>query len=708
MKKHFLFPFLFLFSFTVQHINARAVLSGESLWAMQRLVTQASCDVTIRQSDLSMGIYTISTSGVYCLAENITGKILINTDNVILDLNGKTVTNTSDNCVEVNGTSNALIKNGSVIAANHNGIAVLSGSNQVTIKDVTSYGSAVGIDATSSTNVYVDGCDLIASNTGMIFDTVSRAQVNNTITSDSVYVGFLLDASSKSLFTNCHALNTGQGLSDLTANIYGFLSTDGSSNIFRECVAQNTLALTVTGELNVAAGFAFSGTESNSKISKCTSNVMQTDSNGFALPYGILLQYSFDTLTKAIGRDLVTATEAIAWSPDGIYLAAGNSNTNAQIYVLLFNRATETLILTDTKSQGTNCNAVSWSPDGAYLATGGASEPPSNKNIQIFSFDQVTGKLTQTDVKSQETETFSIAWSPDGAYLATIGEGTEDAIKIFEFNRSTGTLAQTDGLNAGTSYYSAAWSPDGTYLATGGSGTDEIEIFSFDRLTGTVTKTDGQNQGTACNAVAWTPDGAYLATGGSGSDPEIQIFSFNRSTGTLTPTDGQSQGTECDAVAWSPDGAFLATGGTTQGVNDEIQIFSFDRSTEILTTFTGASQSVQCFDLAWAPDGAYLATVGFAESGDELQIFKAFLFPSRNEITNNEVESASRSSSLAAGVGISGSNIENLIIGNSSYNNGGFNYQFVTNVFDERFTTIPTAVQNISIKLPPFFYAPSP
>ena len=131
-----------------------------------------------------------------------------------------------------------------------------------------------------------------------------------------------------------------------------------------------------------------------------------------------------------------------------------------------------------------------------------------------------------------------------------------------------------------------------------------------------------------------------------------------------------------------------------------------DRSAGTLTFVTGEDQGIFGFAVDWAPDGAYLATGGAQEAGNEIQVFKAFLFPSRNSITHNTVQSASRSSSLAAGVGISGSSIENLIIGNRSYNNAGFNYQFVANVFDERFTTIPTIAQNLSIKLPPLFYSP--
>ena len=659
MKKS-LSSLFFLLCFTVQNIQARAVLSGESLWAMQRLVTQASCDVAIRQIDLSGGVYTISTSGVYCLAENITGKILINTDIVVLDLNGKTITNTTDNCVEVNGKSQTNIRNGAVIAANNSGISVASGSARVRLENVATYNCATGIEINSSNNVYVDACDLIASSTGMVLNNVLRAHVHDTTASDSVYVGFLLDASSKSFFANCHALNTGQGLTDLTADIYGFISTNGSSNIFSSCIAQNTLASTVTGALNVAAGFAFTGTESNSQIAQCTSTVVETDANGFAIPYGILLQYSFDALTLVTGGSQGSAASSVDWSPDGVFLAvAGSPESGAEIQIFSFDRVTETVTTLTVENQGTVFGrVVAWSPSGDYLATGGG--PENGDDIQVFSFDRVAGLLTKTDGKNQGTDCFDVSWSPNEAYLATAG-ATEAAaeIQIFPFARSTGILG---------------------------------------------TRTDGQSQGTSANAVDWSPDGTYLATGGSGGGDEIQVFSFDRASGTLTKTDGQIQGSSGSAVAWSPDGAYLATGGA--GGGDDIQIFSFDRSTGILTKIDGQLQGDDCEALAWTPDGAYLATGGVAESTFEFQIFKAFLFPLRNMITSNVVQAATRSSSLADGVGISGSSIENAITVNSSYNNGGFNYQLVSNVFDERFATTPTAVQNLSIKLPPLFYSP--
>ena len=615
MKRSYLY-LIFLIGFTAQYCEARVALPGESLWSMQRLVMQASCDVTLRQSDLSAGVVTISNAGVYCLAENITGKIIIDQDNVVLDLNGKTITNTADDCIEVNGKSKIIIKNGSVISSNNIGIHIESGSSQVTLEKIVTYDSNEGMFIESSSNVYVNACDFIASTTGVILNNASRTIFSNTTASDSVYIGFLLASSSKNQFLNCTALNTGQGLTDELADIYGFLSTNGSSNIFTSCIAQNTLASTVIGSSSVAAGFALSGTESDSHITHCTSNITETDSDGFSTPFGILLQYSFDTLTSVTGEGQGTVAETVSWSPDGAYLATGGdgefTTIDDEIQIFSFDRSAETLTTITGESQGTLCHSVAWSPDGVYLATGGNTEG-SNDEIQVFSFDPVSGLLTRKD-----------------------------------------------GVSLGTSGYSVAWSPNGAYLAAGGAsaGTDDIQLFSFDRSTGQLAQTDVKPQGNLCRSVAWSPDGAYLATGG---DPEN---------------------------------------------GNEIQIFSFDRATETLAFLTGEDQGTTCYAVAWAPDGAYLASGGTEEGVDDIRVFNAFIFPSRNNISNNDVQSASGPSPLVAGVGISGSSIENLITGNSSYNNAGFNYQFVTNVFDSRFTEAPTLLQNLSINTTFPFYAP--
>ena len=81
----------------------------------------------------------------------------------------------------------------------------------------------------------------------------------------------------------------------------------------------------------------------------------------------------------------------------------------------------------------------------------------------------------------------------------------------------------------------------------------------------------------------------------------------------------------------------------------------------------------------------------------------------KNVITNNTVYCNGHNFTTtipgATGVGISGSSVANMIIGNTAYNNPpsssqlivGSNYVFVTNVFNPLFGQAPTALQNISL-----------
>ena len=94
---------------------------------------------------------------------------------------------------------------------------------------------------------------------------------------------------------------------------------------------------------------------------------------------------------------------------------------------------------------------------------------------------------------------------------------------------------------------------------------------------------------------------------------------------------------------------------------------------------------------------------------EELQIFTGFNFPSKNVIKDNTVycngHDVSATFTGAVGVGISGSSISNMIIGNTAYNNPPSttnffvpsNYQFVTNVFNQLFGQAPSDLQNISL-----------
>ena len=199
------------------------------------------------------------------------------------------------------------------------------------------------------------------------------------------------------------------------------------------------------------------------------------------------------------------------------------------------------------------------------------------------------------------------------------------------------------------------------------------------------------------NSVNWSPDGQYVAVGGNGltggTGDELQIFRFDRAAGILTSITGalpEASNDSVNSVNWSPDGQYVVLGAGVSG--GELQIFRFDRAGGILTSITGALGTAGFVQsVNWSPDGQFLAVGGGGFTGDEFQILTGLQFPSKNVIKNNTVYCNS-GGEIPSGVGISGSNIANLIIGNTSYSNPipsgenapivSSNYEFVTNAFD--------------------------
>ena len=207
---------------------------------------------------------TISSAGVYCLAEDIVGKITIASDHVVLNLNGKQLSNTSDDALVVNAVSNVRITNGSIGPSSGSGIYIMPGSSQIFVSQVDVQQCTEAILCDSSSQVTIEHCDLMLSTTGMTIQSSSEVQVKYTTASRNAYVGFSLLTSDGNQFSECTAFYTGYGSTDPLTDVYGFVSDSGKGNIFESCIAQRTLALTVTGVNNVAAGFALTGTDRKS------------------------------------------------------------------------------------------------------------------------------------------------------------------------------------------------------------------------------------------------------------------------------------------------------------------------------------------------------------------------------------------------------------------------------------------------------------
>ena len=433
-------------------------------------------------------------SGGFQLPANISNQFIIAADNVIMDLSGHVV---QGGIVIAPNKSDVTIQNGLIggkfASALSSGILAYSGCSNITIQDMQISNATVGINFESVANGLISNCDLSLNDTGVLLQSSSQIAIDNSRALQNRCAGFSLINSSTNCFTDCNALSTGEGNAQILNNtVFGFVSNDGYGNIFERCIANSTHALSTTDSSSIVAGFALRGIEGCSKIIECEAANATTSADGVTVPYGILLEATFDGLTAVTSVNPGDAQEhdtvyTVAWSLDGKYLAVGgriNYPTGDTLYLYYFDRVAQTLQQVDSinpggGSQADRVQTIAWSPDGKYLAVGGRINYPTGDTLYLYYFDRVAQTLQQVDSinpggGSQSDTVYTAAWSPDGKYLAVGGNITSaDDLYLYYFDRVAQTLQQVDSINPGGGsqsdfVYTAAWSPDGKYLAVGG------------------------------------------------------------------------------------------------------------------------------------------------------------------------------------------------------------------------------------------------
>jgi WD40 repeat protein/predicted Ser/Thr protein kinase len=257
--------------------------------------------------------------------------------------------------------------------------------------------------------------------------------------------------------------------------------------------------------------------------------------------------------------------------------------------------------------------ALAFSPDGKFLATGG-----SDKKVQIT--DVATGR--RLGAYSAEQPIYSLAFSPDGQYLAAglnyqgsrggIGgatgvvrvwrrrpESAEGKIGSLDRTRAESQGPETDFFSSlcelrlqTNSVTSVAFSPDGKTLAA--LSYDGILKF-IDTATWKV-RASLNGHAYSIYSLAFSPDGKTLAA--AHADGSVHLFDpFTRKEkGRLR---GHTDIVSC--VAFSPDGKTLASGSHDRTVRLWDAVTGENR-----TTFTGHDFPVR--SVAFSPDGKTLAS----------------------------------------------------------------------------------------------------
>jgi WD40 repeat protein len=241
---------------------------------------------------------------------------------------------------------------------------------------------------------------------------------------------------------------------------------------------------------------------------------------------------------------------SLCWSPDGRHIASASRDQTVHIWdatsgarwlraMALFTGFRYSIF----EGHSAEVNAVAWSPDGGYIASAG-----DDTCVLVW---EATSKNVITHFQAHTDIVQVVAWSPDGKNVASVS--IDHSVRIWNAGSKEVKFSYR---NSSSIVQDLCWSPDGRHIALASSDhtvqiwnvLERSKIFTYkghyDRL----------------QAVAWSPDGQYIASGGNDQTVHIwkavrqktpaggkSAFIYSSHSGTIW------------SVAWSPDGQHIAS-----------------------------------------------------------------------------------------------------------------------------------------------------
>ncbi len=268
--------------------------------------------------------------------------------------------------------------------------------------------------------------------------------------------------------------------------------------------------------------------------------------------------------------------EALAFSPDGRLLAAGESWSGTSVHLWDVETAARTATLEGHRDR---VNSLAFSPDGRTLAS--ASH---DHTVKLWDVDSAS---IVTTFEGHESWIFSVDFSPDGTRLASASK----YIKLWDIDTGQATTFSL-GDDFSVLRGSVVFSPDGRRLAAGSAdGATLLEVATGNAVSLATGHTSGSR------SVALSPDGTMLAA--AARHAEIQLWDVD--TGSVTAI-LRGHTIRVNSVHFSPDGATLASSGSDL----TIKLWDVATGAEVATLEATGSEWVSV--AAFSQDGTMIAS----------------------------------------------------------------------------------------------------
>jgi WD40 repeat protein len=316
---------------------------------------------------------------------------------------------------------------------------------------------------------------------------------------------------------------------------------------------------------------------------------------------------------KVTLRSSQGSVNAIAYSPDGRYLAVANGPN-----VTLWDRSTWQPVRTIESPTAEHVSSIAYSPDGASLALG-----CFNEHVSVWDTSRGDRRLILREEQKDSDprqwfgrRILSLCFSRDGRTLAAahtpVSSDGNPSSEVRLWDTTTGNetrvlRGQPQPKSSSDSrpdwVMGIAFSPDGTLLA---SGDMRGKVKLWNAADGSHQR-DLPRRGSVL-ALAFSPKGGVLAYGGEWSDAADVATLLDLASGLETRFPGSSSnniGTYVSCLAFSPDGRTLATGEMMKDGKGPYRVRLWDVSTRTLIGVYWCECLVNA--VAFSRDGTELA-----------------------------------------------------------------------------------------------------